>query len=168
MRDAVGGTFMMYVFLIFLGVFICFIGMAFNFARAFRVKNKVIDYIEQNEGLRESDFNVLSGTNTSDNTVIGRINTYLNSINYNIPLTEADKNDKGTCFDLGYCIKEIRATSDVDGVRARYYQVTTFVKLGLSFTGNTTKLKSPLDDFLNMTFTIPIKGETRKVERIMP
>ena len=48
MRDAVGGTFMMYVFLIFLAVYITFVAVAFNYARAFRVKNKVIDIISKN------------------------------------------------------------------------------------------------------------------------
>ena len=51
MRDAVGGTFMMYVLLVFLAVYIMFVAVAFNYARAFRVKNKVIDIIEQNEGI---------------------------------------------------------------------------------------------------------------------
>ena len=55
MRDSVGGTFMIYVLIIFLSVYIVFVAVAFNYARAFRVKNKVLDIIEQNEGIQEME-----------------------------------------------------------------------------------------------------------------
>ena len=48
MRDAVGGTFMIKLILVFLAVYIIFMGAALNYAKAFRVKNKVMDIIEQN------------------------------------------------------------------------------------------------------------------------
>ena len=72
MRDAVGGTFMIKLILVFLAVYIIFMGAALNYAKAFRVKNKVMDIIEQNEGMEEADFNNLSGTNNLG--VTGKIN----------------------------------------------------------------------------------------------
>jgi len=150
MRDSVGGTFMMYVFLIFLAVYITFVAVAFNYARAFRVKNKVIDIIEQNEGMSDADFSNLSGTNNVG--VAGQINEYLNTINYNVNLTSRIQEGRGVCYDRGYCIQKISAVSDIDGVSASYYKVTTFVRLELPF--------------LDLGFTIPVKGETRKIERI--
>ena len=150
MRDAVGGTFMMYVFLIFLAVYITFVAVAFNYARAFRVKNKVIDIIEQNEGMTNADFNNLSGANNSG--VAGQINEYLNDVQYNISLSSRNRNGRGICFDRGFCVDEINSVSDIDGVSASYYKVTTFVKLEIPF--------------LELGFTIPVKGETRKIERI--
>lgn len=142
MRDSIGGTFMIYVFIIFLAVYIAFVAVAFNYARAFRVKNKVIDIIEQNEGMDDADFANLSGTNTIG--VAGDINEYLKSVSYNVNLTSSNAEDRGVCFDLGYCVKEIPA-----GVDGKYYKVTTFVRLELPF--------------LNLGFTIPVKGETRKI-----
>ena len=147
MRDSVGGTFMIYLFLIFLAIYITFVAVAFNYARAFRVKNKVIDIIEQNEGMDESDFNNLSGTNSLG--VAGEINEYLRKISYNVNLTSSDEEDRGTCFDLGYCVDEFDYVSNVDGITYKYYKVTTFVKLELPF--------------MNLGFTIPVKGETRKI-----
>ena len=51
------------MFLIFLAVYITFVAVAFNYARAFRVKNKVIDIIEQNEvidvAIKDVDGNVI-------------------------------------------------------------------------------------------------------------
>ena len=43
MRDAVGGTFMIKLLLIFLAVYTVFIAIAINYAKAFKVKNKVIN-----------------------------------------------------------------------------------------------------------------------------
>lgn len=147
MRDAFGGTFMMYVFIIFLTVYCVFIAIAFNYAKAFRVKNKVIDIIEQNEGIE--DFENTSG-------VIGDINTYLKNATYKV---NGISDTSGPCLgyehvdtELGYCIdKEVEPT--LTGANSSYYRVQTFVKLEIPF----------LEWF---SFTIPIKGETRKIERI--
>lgn len=154
MRDAVGGTFMMYVLLVFLAVYITFVAVAFNYARAFRVKNKVIDIIEQNEGI--DDYRNTSGA-------IGDIENYLNSVSYNVnsngnSVTSnncpgyVDNSDDHYFNNRGYCISRYTATSDINGGTASYYKVTTFVRLEIPF--------------LNLGFTIPVKGETRKIERI--
>jgi len=145
-RDSVGGTFMIYVFLIFLAVYITFVAVAFNYARAFRVKNKVIDIIEQNEGMDNADFNNMSGTNNLG--VAGQINEYLRQVSYNVNLPNGYDGKYGACFDLGYCVDEVDSSS-ADG---KYYKVTTFVRLEIPF--------------LDLGFTIPVKGETRKIERI--
>lgn len=147
MRESVGGTFMIYLFLIFLAIYITFVAVAFNYARAFRVKNKVIDIIEQNEGMEDTDFNNLSGTNTLG--VVGKINDYLKKVSYNVELTSGNQEGRGVCFDLGYCIDVVDDDVSVSG---KYYKVTTFVKLEIPF--------------INFGFTIPVKGETRKIERI--
>ena len=55
MRDAVGGTFMIKLLLIFLAVYTVFIAIAINYAKAFKVKNKVINIIEQSEGVDYND-----------------------------------------------------------------------------------------------------------------
>ena len=49
MRDAFGGTFMIQVFLVFILIYISFTALALNYAKAFKVKNKVIDYLENTE-----------------------------------------------------------------------------------------------------------------------
>lgn len=143
MKEGIGGTFMIYVFLVFLAVYITFLAVAFNYARAFRVKNKVIDIIEQNEGM---DFTDTSGTR-------GEIKEYLNKVSYGVTGI-----DKDVCPEIeyqyidekGYCIGVYDYT--VDGKTSYYYKVKTFIRLEIPF--------------LNLGFTIPVKGETRKIERI--
>lgn len=155
MRDAVGGSFMIKLLLIFLATYIVFIAIALNYAKAFRVKNKVIDIIEQNEGVEE--FN-----NTSD-VALKNIDTYMNRISYKIT---NNKNGitKEVCQkymnseniyandNYGYCIGKSDTIKIDENIEAEYYQVATFVDIYI-----------PL---LELHYLIPIKGETRKIERI--
>ena len=144
MKEGIGGTFMIYVLLIFLAVYITFLAVAFNYARAFRVKNKVIDIIEQNEGIQ--DYN-----DTSDSSVLGQIDTYLGEVSYIVNGID-DSNCSGYDYinkERGYCIDEYSIT--IDGNDYGYYKVKTFIRLEIPF--------------MNLGFTIPVKGETRKIER---
>lgn len=147
MRDAVGGTFMIYVFIIFLTIYITFVAVAFNYARAFRVKNKVIDIIEQNEGI--ADYNNTSGAMNDIETYLNNVSYRVNGINGN---TNACTNYDYINEERGYCISRITATSDINGGTASYYKVVTFIRLELPF--------------MDLGFTIPVKGETRKIERM--
>lgn len=153
MRDAVGGSFMMKVFLIFLATYIVFMAIALNYAKAFRVKNKIIDIIEQNEGI--ADFN-----NTNDEAIV-KIGEYMNNIHYNMSSRGVREEDCKTRITsdvvyynetYGYCIGKKNPTPIDDNLEAEYYQVITFVDLYI-----------PL---LELDYLIPIKGETRKIERI--
>ncbi len=136
MKEAFGSTFMIYVLLIFLAVYITFVAVALNYAKAFRVKNSVIDIIEQNEGV---DLEDNSGT-------IGKINARLRDYSYNVNGINGDSYTGYKCYELGYCIKE-----QSDDIKGNYYKVITFVKLEIPF--------------MNLGFTIPIRGETRVIER---
>ena len=47
MRDAIGGTFMLRILIIFIVLYIVFMCFAVSYAKTFRLKNKVIDILEQ-------------------------------------------------------------------------------------------------------------------------
>ena len=49
MRDAFGGTFMIQIFIVFILVYISFTALALNYAKAFKVKNFIVDYLEEEE-----------------------------------------------------------------------------------------------------------------------
>lgn len=55
MRDAFGSAFMIKLFLVFILIYVCFIALALNYAKAFKVKNEIIDYLETNEVILESN-----------------------------------------------------------------------------------------------------------------
>ena len=50
MREAVGGAWLFYIIIGFLGIYIVFIGFIMNYASAYRASNYVIEYIEEYEG----------------------------------------------------------------------------------------------------------------------
>lgn len=53
MRDAIGGSVIITWILIFLVVVISIIAFSFNYAKAFRLKNAILDYIEDGQGLTQ-------------------------------------------------------------------------------------------------------------------
>lgn len=137
MRDAFGGAFMIKIILIFLGLYIVFMALALNYAKAFRVKNQIINYIEQYEGYEKAE---------------GAIKEYITQVSYYVPITAlpASSTTERACYDIGYCITP-KFTSDDSGNRT-YYLVETYIRLEFPF--------------FNLNITIPIRGETRVVTNV--
>jgi len=132
MRDAFGGAFSIKLMLIFLVLYISFICVAINYARAFRVKNRIINIIEQHEGY-----------NANDTTITSEINTYLANSGYHIDSSSV--NEVSSCSELqglGYCVVQISTQSNYD-----VYRVETYMSFQLPI--------------INVDFPIAIRGETR-------
>ncbi len=55
MREAVGGTMLMYIVVTFLIVYIVFMAFVINYGRVFRVKNALISKIENDEGINNTE-----------------------------------------------------------------------------------------------------------------
>ncbi|MGN0973728.1 MAG: hypothetical protein ACI4OT_03200 [Bacilli bacterium] len=90
MKEAIGQTISLQVILIFLVFLNAFLAFSVNYTKAFRVKNKVINELEQNEGLNA----------TARNNIIN----YIENVGYNVAdKTGKTKDNKGTCFH-GVCI----------------------------------------------------------------
>lgn len=51
MRDAFGGVFSTQLILVFIFLYVGFMAISFTYAKAFKYKNSIINYIEQNEGI---------------------------------------------------------------------------------------------------------------------
>ena len=105
-----------------------------------------VDIIEQNEGI--SDFSNTSGE-------IGQIESYLNKISYRVNgISESKCNGFDYINeDRGYCIAKKTSGSSIDNsITNEYYKVRTFVYIEFPF--------------LKLKFTIPVNGETRRIERI--
>lgn len=116
MRDAFGGVFMIQLMMVFLVIYICFLAVGYNYAKAFRTKNVIVDYIERYEGY--------------NNRSRKAINNYLDKvIKYNVAV-EADGNYKSNhpnayCDKRGYCVERINN----DGRTG--YRVTTFIPINI-------------------------------------
>lgn len=136
MRDAFGGAFSIKLMLIFLILYVSFICVALNYARAFRVKNRIINIIEQNEG-----YTVNAGN---------EINSYLSGTGYYIEydqtkyangrtVSSCGPSFEGFTSGNGYCIVSL----------GEYYRVETYMVFRLPI--------------INVNFPIAIKGETRRI-----
>ena len=140
MREAFGGTFMIKLILIFIVFYISFMAVAIDYAKVFRVKNNVINILEQNQFVIGDSF---------DN-----IDTYLddvpynengnNSVKSNCDNTEfgSIKNNNTLLTSNGVCIKQLG--NNTNGI---YYKVTAYISIEFPFFG--------------FYFTIPISGETK-------
>ena len=53
MKDSFGGSIMIYIIIFFLGIYIVFIALTLRYAQSFRVKNKIIDLIEEHDGFND-------------------------------------------------------------------------------------------------------------------
>lgn len=124
MREGFGGTFMMAMMMVFVVVFVSFLALALNYAKTYRVKNKIIDIIEQNQG-----FNSVAQ---------GKIETALTNFAYNgkLPsgvegsvIAQTNVGDK-YCSNKGYCVT-LKEKSVDGGVTFAYYQVDTYLTIDL-------------------------------------
>jgi len=138
MREAVGSTFLFKIMIIFIFFFASFLAIAINYSQAFRIKNQVINLIEQYEGLND----------TSEAKIFNLINSsgYYREINscngYGNPVSNPDTETQIN----GLCVR--RFTTGIDDTDA-YYSITTFVSFNLPIVGN--------------FFTFPVKGETKVI-----
>jgi len=118
MRDAFGGAFSIKLMLIFLMLYVLFICVALNYARAFRVKNRIINIIEQQEGYTTQAAN--------------DIDTYLGDRGYIIDCDdiETKKCNNCTCVGRGYSYREVDAGGD-----QKYYTVETYLHFKIPIIG---------------------------------
>lgn len=135
MRDSIGSV----VVLAIVVVFVVFVSgyMAFNvnYTKAFRLKNKIIDVIESNDGVLDSDCKSV-------------IRQYADKIGY-------DYNDLSVRIDCpewgdnGYCVEKIpiekmcepsddRCVSDIGN--RYYYRITTYINIRIPIIQNTLGL----------------------------
>ena len=129
MRDAFGGVFMMRLFLVFIVVYIGFGAVSFNYAKAFKVKNKIIDLVETSQ-LQPDD---VGGFCDNKREVISQI---VNRANYNnitctvAKIKNADDENAigrydGCCLD-GVVITKLPQLDDNREITTQTYIVRTY------------------------------------------
>lgn len=144
MRDAFGGAFSIKLMLIFLILYITFICVAMNYARAFRVKNRIINIIEEQEGYTTTTKtlieNYLAGT--------GYHITYAQTKDFNIFTGSGSGDSISSCSqsqfgNYGYCVVNSPSSSSSYNI----YKVETYMVFTLPI--------------VQAHFPIAIRGETR-------
>ena len=133
MKEAIGTSMVFNLILIFTGVFIALLIGSLAYSKGFKVRNRIIDIIEQHDGYTE-------------NSKID-INENLAAIGYKIVgLNDRCKSHNGTSAltndgPYDYCVYEYQTS------KGKYYGVTVYIHFDFPIVG----------DFIN----IPLYGETR-------
>lgn len=100
MRDAFGGVFTMNFLLVFIFIYIAFTAVSLNYAKAFRVKNAVIDFVEQNN---ITDLDQYFGPMAMNETT--SLDNALNRLSY---YKTCNTNEKlVTSEGIGYCYRGV-------------------------------------------------------------
>lgn len=148
MKESIGGAWILGIVVVFIVLFTGYLALSVNYSKAFKVKNKIISLIEQNEGL-------------SDDTQ-EQISKYLNSVGYfvygncvvedDVDFTNTNKvvtgyEKQSNTNKYKYCVSTRESNDSV--LEQKYYRVTVFFKFDIPI--------------LDSVFTFPVTGETKAV-----
>lgn len=158
MRDAFGGAFMIKLFLVFIIIYVGFTAVALNYAKAFKAKNLVISYLENNE-ISSLDMTAEADTimrKYFDKEIVG-------NLNYVYPVSCKSNNNKTKCYsDIGIMIEQIEPSEKYRNKLGTYYRVTTYFGFQLPFFDRLLAL-SGRDNGENIIGRWTIIGETRPI-----
>lgn len=167
MRDAFGGVFMIRLFLVFIFIYVAFSAVSVNYAQAFKVKNKVIDFIEQNEITDLSSSNFINKLDELD-SILKESKYHKNCTNDNGPI----KSDAGDV--IGYCQRGVviilNERKNIEGTDSEIikYQIITYADWNM---GSLTKIlslageKTTSEDYDYVTDSWSITGEATVVAK---
>lgn len=106
MRESIGATFLIKIMVVFIVLYNALLAIAVNYAIAFRVKNQIINIVEQSEGCKNT------GTKVRD---------YVTSVGYYRAASPTDK---------GYTITATQIPN-----RGTYYTINTFIQFDVPWVG---------------------------------
>lgn len=155
MRDAFGGAFMIKLFLVFIIIYVSFTALALNYAKAFKVKNKIVEYIESHEEVnisRMSAEELMSMENFFEKEI-------RNGMNYTGNASCGKSSNEVYCKD-GIKIERIGTGSNAIG---EYYRVTTYFGWNIHFFNVIRSLNGNNSDKEDVIGTWKISGETRLI-----
>lgn len=160
MRDAFGGLINIVIIIVFLLIVSGYLAFNVSYAKAFRVKNKIISTIEEFEG--QCDFS------KNDDKCVQIINTYMRQIGYS-PLGSEKVNANKSNFDApanckpanvncqtGYCTMKCEYQSGSIATNYYYYRVVTYVTLDIPIIN---KIMSGMTVF-------QVTGDTMRIKKL--
>lgn len=151
MRDAFGGAFMIKLFLVFIIIYVGFTAIALNYAKAFKVKNEVIEYLESEE---------ITNIGSMPASQFDKMNEYfekdiLGKMNYR---HEPTCEPKYLYCKNGIVIEEGGKAQNTEGV---YYKVSTYFGWSIPFINKLLALDNKSNDGKVANGEWEISGETR-------
>ena len=130
MREAFGGVFMIRLMLVFVFIFVAFTAISLNYAKAFRIKNKVIDFVEQQEA-----FNLDALFSGGDGKNLAKLDKILDDAKYNKECQNTGGNGKiptAAGAPAAYCYRGIIVEeNEIIDNRTIKYNVYTYADWNL-------------------------------------
>lgn len=141
MRDAFGGIVNITFIVVFMVIVNGYLAFAANYNKAFRVKNKIISLIEQNEGW-----------DNGDTTLKDKIQTEMKQVGYAV--TDLNLGGDYNCdTEWGYCVMEISKSGDKSEINKITYEVVTAVNIDIPI----------LRNFLPRLSVFQVSGTTKAI-----
>lgn len=147
MKDAVGGSLLLNLIVIFTSIVILFFSGILAYSKAYKVKNKIIEIIESNNG------NIVATDGYLKDNVKTAIETELSSVGYLVSTSPSDDkcgsdSSRGLCHNLNtdnfnYCVCGPNNSSK----SGQTYEVITYVHFAFPVIGD--------------LLMFPVKGETK-------
>ena len=137
MREAIGGTWLFGLVITFIVFFASFLAISINYAKAFNVKNEVVNIVSKYEGNNgKARKNISNYLKKQGYMVTGTCDSDYSGYDLNGKKTDPGKKSY-------YCIKPV--SYDEYGVtelfNRKYYSVVVFFKVDLPIIGNLTNIK---------------------------
>lgn len=153
MKESMAGTWIFGIVALFIVLFSSFIAYSISYTKAFKTKNEILNYIEQNEGFTKAEdvdekipIDRLT-TEQMEKSTATDVKAYLliMSMGYNSSTVSCDQ--YGDYQYGGYCVAKICDLDSNGNVRRVVYKVTTFIKINIPV--------------VNLNLKLPIMGETK-------
>ena len=158
MRDAFGGAFMIQLLIVFIIIYVGFTAVALNYAKAFKAKNAVIEYLESHE-ISDLEMTAQAETEMLDyfsSEIVGKLN-------YVYPITCNNSSNNIKCYsDVGIIIEQIEPGAEKKNKLGTYYRVTTYFGFQLPFFDRLYAVGG-YDTNKNIVGRWRIVGETRPI-----
>lgn len=122
MRDAFGGVFMMRLFLVFITIYVAFTAISLKYARAFRIKNSVISFVEVNQ---ITDLNAFFAK--GNGTKVAKLKNTIRNADYNMQCENGNgKIDTGPGGVQAYCFEGVTIWQVSKNSNTIIYNVSTY------------------------------------------
>lgn len=165
MREAIGGAWLLGIAVTIIALFTAYLAFSVNYAKAFKVKDGIIEKIEKYEGF--------SGSSTTPGTPIYEIDMFLKKIAYNnqaqcssvvditnkagsrwvgvngSTISPVNSGPTSSTQKYNYCVERVTKLGMGGDYTTAYYKVTVFYGLSLGFVD--------LNSIFNLT------GETKTI-----
>ena len=172
MRDAFGGVFTMNLLLVFIFIYVAVTAVSLNYAKAFRAKNAVIDFIEQKE---VTDLDKMFGLFSSDERE--KLKEKLSNLDYYITCEQLGREDSALVQNIQnvfrqdeYCYNGVVFTENrresIEGTNSEiiYYDIKTYATWNLGALNKLLALAGKREDSEPpLMGTWAVKGEAKVV-----